>query len=116
VEATAAEPAPVVEQPVAEAETTNTAPAEVVAEAPKEPAAVAPLDAFEVAPEAAQIETKLDKVMEPAVEPVIEAVTVEEVQVPAHPLEAPPAAQTETAHQQNESEAAAETKDSNKDE
>jgi hypothetical protein len=53
--------------------------------------------------------------MEPAVEPVIESVTVEEVQVPAHPSEAPQAAHTERANEQNESEAAAETSDSNKD-
>jgi hypothetical protein len=115
-EETPSEPAPVVEQPSVEAEATHTTPTEVVAEAPKEPAVEVPLDAFEVASRAEQIETKLDKVMEPAVEPVIEPVIVEEGQVPAHPLEAPRAAQTETTHEQNESEAAAETEDSNKDE
>jgi len=82
----------------------------------KEPVIEAPLDAFEVTPKAEQIETKLDKVIEPAVEPVIEPVIVEEVQVPAHPSEAPHAAQTETTHEQNESEAAAETESSNKNE
>ena len=83
-----------------------------VVEAPKEPEVEAPIDAFEVAP-AAEVETTLDKVIEPELETIIEPLTVEEVQVPAHPLEAPHAAQTETAQEQNAEEAAAETEDSN---
>ncbi len=44
-------------------------------------------------PEIATVETTLDKV----IEPIIESVTLEEAQIPAHPLEAPQGAPTEIA-------------------
>jgi len=79
-----AEIAPAIEQSAVEAESVVTTP-EVVAEAAPETVAVeVPIDTFEVA-QAATIETTLDKV----IEPVLETITLEEAQVPAHPLEAP---------------------------
>ena len=69
------------------------APAEAVVEQVMEtspdPVVEAPLQVFEVT-EHAPIETTLEKIMEPAIEePIIQSVIVEEVHVPAHPLEAP---------------------------
>jgi len=113
METAAPEAAPVVEEAAVEVAIAEIVP-EVV-EAPKEPVVEAPIDAFEVAP-VAEVETTLDKIMTPEVETGIEQVIVEEVQVPAHPLEAPHAAQMETVQEQSENEAAAETEDSNKSE
>ncbi len=105
-----------IEQPVVEAETANITPNEVIVEAePEQPAKVA-LQDFEVIPEAAAVETTLEKVMEPLNEPVVEPVRVEEATVPAHPLEAPQGAQTEAEQSSEEAAAAAETEDSNEEE
>ena len=57
------------------------------------------LQDFEVT-EPAQIETTLEKVMEPAIETIIDPVIVEEAIIPAHPLEAPHVAQTEMVAKQ----------------
>jgi hypothetical protein len=57
--------------------------------APEQPAV--PLQVFEVATEPESIDTTLDTLIEPAMEPVI----VEETMIPAHPLEAPQGAQPE---------------------
>jgi len=113
IDTPAPEAAPTIEEATAVIETSETVPAEIV-EAPKEPVVEAPIDVFVVAPETAEVETTLDKVIEPAVETVIDPVIVEEVQVPAHPLEAPQVAHPETTHEQNAEEAAAETEDSSK--
>jgi hypothetical protein len=113
LETPAPEAAHAIEEATAVIETSETVPAEIV-ETPKEPVVEAPIDAFVVAPETAEVETTLDKVIEPAVETVIDPVIVEEVQVPAHPLEAPQVAQPDATHEQNAEEAAAETEDSSK--
>ena len=111
IEAEASEATSAVEQPAVEAETADITPTEVVTEAePEQPEVKVPLQDFEVIPEAEPIETTLEKVMEPLIEPIAQTVIVEETIIPAHPLEAPQGAQT-AAEQSNE-EAAAETKDS----
>jgi hypothetical protein len=93
-----------------EAPTETAAPTEEVAEAiPEQPAVEIPLQDFEVT-EQAPVETTLEKVIEPIIEPLIESITVEESQIPAHPLEAPSQAQTETANEQSAE--TAETEDS----
>jgi hypothetical protein len=112
VEAAASETTVVVEEAAVEVEVSEIAPAEVVQET-KEPEVESPIEAFEVTPTVAEVETTLDKMIEPAIESAVEPVILEEVQVPVHPLEAPQAAQTETAHEQNENETVAETEDSN---
>ncbi len=112
VEAAFVEVAPVVEEAAVEV---VEVPSEIV-EVVKEPEVEAAIDAFEVAPMVAEVETTLDKMMAPEVEPVIASVILEEVQVPAHPLEAPQAAQTETVPEQSAEETAATTEDSNKSE
>ena len=106
VEAAFVEVAPVVEEAAVEV---VEVPSEIV-EVVKEPEVEAAIDAFEVAPMVAEVETTLDKMMEPEVEPVIASVILEEVQVPAHPLEAPQAAQTETVPEQSAEETAAKQK------
>jgi polyhydroxyalkanoate synthesis regulator phasin len=83
------------DQPTVEAPAENATPAEEVAEtAPEQPAVEVPLQAFEVT-EQAPIETTLEKLMESMIEPATETVIVEEVHVPAHPLEAPHQAPTD---------------------
>ncbi len=73
----------------------NVAPVEAITEAAPEPAVEVPLQAFEVT-EQAPVETTLEKIMEEAeAQPVIEPVLVEEVHIPAHPLEAPQQAHSE---------------------
>ena len=74
----------------------------------EEPVVEVPLEVFDITPEPATIDTTLEKLMDPIVEPV----TVEEAQIEAHPLEAPHAAQTEMVHEQSAEETAAETEDS----
>ena len=112
IEAAPAEPVAVVEQPVVEQPvevvTEDVTPIEVAVEpTPEQPAIEVPLQDFEVT-EPAQIETTLEKVMDPAIE-TISSVIVEEAIIPAHPSEAPHAAQTEM---EANAEAAAETEDS----
>ena len=78
-----------------EAETETITPTEVMAEPRiEQPEVEAPLQDFEVT-EPAQIETTLEKVMEPSIETLNASVIVEEAIIPAHPMEAPHAAQTE---------------------
>jgi hypothetical protein len=103
IETPAVEIAPVVEAPVIEATPAlvEEAPAVIEAAAPteplvetvhEEPVVEAPLQAFEVT-EPTTVETTLEKVLEePAIEPVS---LVEEVHIPAHPLEAPQQAHSE---------------------
>ena len=78
-----------------EAEAANLTPTEVIAEPTHEQPTMeeAPLQDFEVT-EPIQIETTLEKVMDPSIE-TISSVIVEEAIIPAHPMEAPHAAQTE---------------------
>ena len=67
---------------------------------------------FEVT-EPVQIETTLEKVMDPAIETIIDPCIVEEAIIPAHPLEAPHVAQTEMVQSNEETATANETEDSN---
>ena len=115
MEAAVPEVAPATEEAAAKTESMDVTQIETIAEpVSDEPAVEVPLQDFEVIPEVESIETTLEKVMEPEMEPVIQQVIVEEVQVPAHPLEAPLGAHSEVEQAQNAEEAATETEDCNK--
>jgi hypothetical protein len=104
-----AEVAAPTEQSIVETETPIIAANEINEEVIQEqPAVEVPLQDFEVT-EPAPVETTLEKV----IEPIMGSVTIEEVQVPAHPLEAPQGAQTDIGQNHTET-AAAEAEDSSK--
>jgi hypothetical protein len=112
MEAAPAESAPIVEPIAVEAPVVAIATEEIVAEAapePEQPVVEVPLEVFDVAPEPLTVETTLEKAMCPMMESVI----TEEVQIEAHPLEAPHAAQPELSHAQDENTNTEETEDSN---
>ena len=100
VEAPAPEPAtePIIEQLNIEAQPSIVPTEQTVTEASADETTVdVPLQDF-VVTEAASVETTLEKIIAPVSEPAI----VEELQIPTHPLEAPPAAHTEADHENAE--------------
>ena len=102
-----------IEHSVVEPEKTEIAPTENIDESQLEQTeARETLQDFEVIPEVT-VETTLEKAMEPLTEPINESIIVEEITVPAHPLEAPHLGQTEV---EQSAETATETADSNKNE